>query len=109
MSTRPLRQQAGVLMGTKASAVGELTFVREGRREYSGFSYASAWLRSRDRFEISPDLPLREGSWRDAFDELLAGQSCAAPSAPMPAAARRVSRLNRNSVASSNVIGTSEK
>lgn len=61
MSTRPLRQLAVVLMGTKASAVGELTFVREGRREYSGFSYLSAWLRARERFEISPDLPLREG------------------------------------------------
>ncbi|MGC8518172.1 MAG: type II toxin-antitoxin system HipA family toxin [Steroidobacteraceae bacterium] len=61
MSARPLRQQAGVLIGTKASALGQLTFVREGWREYSGFSYASEWLRSPQRFEVSPDLPLREG------------------------------------------------
>jgi len=61
VSARPLRQQADVVMGTKASAVGQLTVVREGRREYSGFSYASEWVRSRERFEVSPDLPLREG------------------------------------------------
>ena len=48
-------------MGAKASALGQLTFVREGRREYSAFYYASEWLRSHDRFEVSPDLPLREG------------------------------------------------
>lgn len=61
MSVRPLRQQAEVVMGARASAVGQLTFVREGRREYSAFCYASEWLRSRDRFEVSPDLPPRGG------------------------------------------------
>ncbi len=61
MSARPLRQQARVVIGTKALMVGQLTFVRDGRREYSGFSYASEWLLSRDSFEVSPDLPLRAG------------------------------------------------
>lgn len=61
MSARPLRHQARIVIGTKALPVGQLTFVRDGRREYSGFSYASEWLRSRDSFEVSPDLPLREG------------------------------------------------
>ena len=61
MIARPLRRQVRVVIGTKALTVGQLTFVRDGRREYSGFSYASEWLRSRDSFEVSPDLPLREG------------------------------------------------
>jgi serine/threonine-protein kinase HipA len=61
VSARPLRHQARIVIGTKALPVGQLTFVRDGRREYSGFSYASEWLRSRDGFEVSPDLPLREG------------------------------------------------
>ena len=61
MSARPLRHQASIVIGAKALPVGQLTYVRDGRREYSGFAYASQWLRSRDSFEISPDLPLREG------------------------------------------------
>ena len=61
MSARPLRHQARIVIGTTALAVGQLTLVRDGRREYSGFSYASEWLHSRDSFEVSPDLPLREG------------------------------------------------
>lgn len=61
MSAQPARQQARIVIGKTASPVGQLTFVRDGRREYSGFSYAPEWLRSRDSFEISPDLPLRQG------------------------------------------------
>jgi serine/threonine-protein kinase HipA len=49
------------MIGAKALPVGQLTFVRDGRREYSGFSYTSEWLRSHENFAISPDLPLREG------------------------------------------------
>jgi len=41
--------------------VGKLTFVRDGRREYSAFSYDRSWLERVSRFEISPDLPLLEG------------------------------------------------
>jgi hypothetical protein len=61
VSAQPITRQARVAMGTLALPVGELTFVRDGRREYSGFSYAAGWLHSRERFEISPDLPLRAG------------------------------------------------
>jgi serine/threonine-protein kinase HipA len=61
VSAQPIRHQAQVVIGAKALPVGQLTFVRDGRREYSGFSYAPEWLRSRENFEISPDLPLREG------------------------------------------------
>jgi serine/threonine-protein kinase HipA len=48
-------------VGRTAIEVGELTFVRDGRREYSAFAYDRSWLGHADRFEISPDLPLREG------------------------------------------------
>jgi serine/threonine-protein kinase HipA len=61
VSARPIRHQARIVIGMKALPVGELTFVRDGRREYSGFAYDSEWLHSRDSFEVSPDLPLREG------------------------------------------------
>jgi serine/threonine-protein kinase HipA len=61
VNARPLRHQARVVIGMSALPVGQLTFVRDGRREYSGFAYASEWLHSRDSFEVSPDLPLREG------------------------------------------------
>jgi serine/threonine-protein kinase HipA len=61
VSAQAIKRQVQVAIGTHALPVGELRFVRDGRREYSGFSYAPQWLRSRERFEISPDLPMREG------------------------------------------------
>ena len=60
MIAQPIKNQVQITIGAKASPVGQLTFVRDGRREYSGFSYGREWLRSPERFEISPDLPLRE-------------------------------------------------
>lgn len=60
MIAQPIKHQVQVVLGAKASSVGQLTFVREGRREYSGFSYGKEWLSSPERFEVSPDLPLRE-------------------------------------------------
>jgi serine/threonine-protein kinase HipA len=35
--------------------------VRDGRREYSVFSYDPEWLERREAFQISPDLPLQIG------------------------------------------------
>lgn len=61
MSTRPFKQNVRVCVGDAGLAVGELTFVRDGRREYSAFAYERSWLQRSERFEISPDLPLREG------------------------------------------------
>lgn len=61
MSPRPTAYQARVAIGARAAPVGQLQFVRDGRREYGAFTYGEAWLRSPERFEISPDLPLREG------------------------------------------------
>jgi serine/threonine-protein kinase HipA len=60
VSAQPTKHQVQVAIGAKASPVGQLTFVRDGRREYSGFSYGKEWLKSSERFEVSPDLPLRE-------------------------------------------------
>ncbi len=48
-------------VGRAALPVGELALSRDGRREYSAFAYAGSWLAHAERFEISPDLPLREG------------------------------------------------
>lgn len=47
--------------GRTAQEVGELALVRDGRREYSAFAYGRSWLTHAERYEISPDLPLREG------------------------------------------------
>ena len=55
------RQQASVWVGRAALEVGEVALIRDGRREYSTFAYTSSWLAHAERFEISPDLPLREG------------------------------------------------
>lgn len=48
-------------VGRAALEVGELALIRDGRREYSAFAYSKSWLAYSERFEISPDLPLREG------------------------------------------------
>lgn len=61
MSARLIKHQASVCVGRAAIDVGDLTFVRDGHREYSAFAYDRSWLRHADRFEISPDLPLHEG------------------------------------------------
>ncbi len=51
--------------------MGRLSFVRDGHREYSSFGYSTQWLRSPERFEVSPDLPLQaEFSTRRALSAL---------------------------------------
>jgi serine/threonine-protein kinase HipA len=55
------RQDASVWVGRAALEVGELALIRDGRREYSAFAYSKSWLAHANCFEISPDLPLREG------------------------------------------------
>ncbi len=61
MNARAARQNAQVCIGSAALLAGEMAFVRDGRREYSVFAYDRQWLAHPDRFEVSPDLPLREG------------------------------------------------
>lgn len=61
MTTGPIKREVHIAIGAAARPVGLLTFVRDGRREYSTFAYDVSWLGHRERFEISPDLPLAEG------------------------------------------------
>jgi serine/threonine-protein kinase HipA len=61
VNARVIKQEAGVRIGRAAQDVGNLVFVRDGRREYSAFTYDRHWLTNVERFEVSPDLPLREG------------------------------------------------
>ncbi len=61
MSAPARKQAAGVLLGATAHPVGQLSYVRDGRREFSAFTYRDVWLEHPDRFEVSPDLPLQRG------------------------------------------------
>jgi serine/threonine-protein kinase HipA len=56
-----VKNQVRVRVGRAGKPVGQLTYVKDGRREYSVFAYEAAWLADRDRFAISPDLPLIQG------------------------------------------------
>lgn len=58
MTSSSIKREVQVALGEKALSLGKLTFVREGRREYSGFLYSQSWLTAPNRFEVSPDLPL---------------------------------------------------
>lgn len=61
MTTPALKQNATVCIGQAGQTVGQLSYVKEGAREYSGFAYDNAWLRDPARFAVSPDLPLVGG------------------------------------------------
>jgi serine/threonine-protein kinase HipA len=58
VTSSSIKREVQVALGEKALSLGKLTFVRDGRREYSGFAYSQPWLTDSDRFEVSPDLPL---------------------------------------------------
>lgn len=61
MTTRILKRQVDVCLGKAERLIGQLTYIKDGAREYSSFAYDNPWLASPDRFEVSPDLPLVEG------------------------------------------------
>lgn len=61
MSTRPVHHRVQICVGRSGTPAGQLQFVKDGRREYSVFAYEGSWLGARERFEISPDLPLVPG------------------------------------------------
>lgn len=61
MSTSQVRHDVTVAIGSIGRPIARLRYVRDGRREYSGFAYDARWLASSDRFEVSPDLPLADG------------------------------------------------
>lgn len=56
-----LTQTLGVCIGKAGTPVGQLTYAKQGQREFSAFAYGAEWLRNAQRFEVSPDLPLVAG------------------------------------------------
>ena len=61
MSARVQTQQAELCLWRTPIEVGDLQFVRDGRREYSSFDYRPACLAHSECFQVSPDLPLATG------------------------------------------------
>ena len=53
--------EAIVALGGRKRVLGRLRFETDGRRQHSQFEYADEWLAAKDRFALSPGLPLREG------------------------------------------------
>lgn len=76
--------EAIVALGESKRIVGRLRFERDGHRQHSQFEYAAEWLAAPDRFALSPEMVLREGSHfstgRDDKRSALAG--CFADAAP---------------------------
>ena len=76
--------EAIVALGYGKRVVGRLRFETDGRRQHSQFEYADEWLASRDRFALSPVLPLRQGghysTGKDAIRLAIPG--CFADAAP---------------------------
>ena len=60
-SANAQKSQLEVCIGKEGLPVGQLTFVKEGNREYSVFTYGSDWLSHPARFPVSPDLELTPG------------------------------------------------
>ena len=49
MTTRVLKRQVGVCLGKIERPIGQLTYIKDGAREYSSFAYDNPWLASHDR------------------------------------------------------------
>lgn len=61
MKTVATHQRVDVCVGRAGNLVGQLTYAKQGQREFSIFAYDAQWLASPGRFEVSPDLPLVAG------------------------------------------------
>lgn len=61
MTASATKQHVTVCIGKAGQIVGQLTYVKEGAREYSAFAYDNTWLSDPARFEVSPDLALVTG------------------------------------------------
>ena len=61
MTAASTKQRVMVCIGKAGQPVGQLTYVKEGAREYSAFAYHSTWLSDPACFEVSPDLALITG------------------------------------------------
>ena len=55
--------EAIVALGGRKRVLGRLRFETDGRRQHSQFEYADEWLAAKDRFALSPGLPLRGGGY----------------------------------------------
>ena len=64
MSKRSTRVR--VAMGEDATAIGELVFESDARRETSVFRYDVKWLEHPDRFAITPSMPLADSPFYNA-------------------------------------------
>lgn len=53
-----------VCIGSAELSVGTLTYVDDGARSYSSFTYKDEWLQSPHRFNVSPDLELLAGQYQ---------------------------------------------
>jgi len=60
-AARTEKTQLDVCIGRNGEHVGQLTYVKDGAREYSAFNYADGWFRNKERFTVSPDLELASG------------------------------------------------
>ena len=56
-----IKQQVDVCLGRAGTHIGNLTYVKQGKRENTAFAYAPAWLANPDAFSVSPDLVLISG------------------------------------------------
>jgi len=56
-----IKQQVDVCLGRAGTHIGDLTYVKQGKRENTAFAYAPAWLANPDAFSVSPDLALISG------------------------------------------------
>lgn len=54
-------QRVDVCVGKAGVLAGQLTYAKQGQREFSTFACDAQWLATPGRFEISPDLPLVAG------------------------------------------------
>ena len=61
MTPPAFKQQVTVCIGKAGQTVGQLTYVKDGAREYSAFAYNDTWLGDTAGFEVSPDLTLVTG------------------------------------------------
>lgn len=60
-TTTSIRQQVELCIGKVGTLVGQLVYVRQGRRENSAVAYDESWMANPNRFNISADLHLGLG------------------------------------------------
>lgn len=67
MATKPVfkatstRTQLDVLLGQSEKPLGQVIFVKDGKRVFSQFRCDEAWLSDPQFFDVSPDLQRQSG------------------------------------------------